>query len=82
MTRETSAIEVRRIVEECYQAALEKLRENRDRLEALTKELLDKETLDEADAYRVAGFDRKPPAAEIGGDAPELDAGEPSAVDA
>ncbi|CAA9516097.1 MAG: Cell division protein FtsH, partial [uncultured Solirubrobacteraceae bacterium] len=66
-TREIVDREVRRIVEECYRSALEKLRENRDKLEALTKELLDEETLDEADAYRVAGFDRKPPAAEIGG---------------
>jgi len=69
-TREIVDREVRRIVEECYQAALEKLRENRDRLEALTKELLEHETLDEQDAYRAAGFDRKPPAAEVGAEPP------------
>jgi cell division protease FtsH len=80
-TRELVDDEVRRIVDECYQAALEKLRENRHRLEALARELLDKETLDEEDAYRTAGFDRKPPAVEgprtpvaDQGDAPEVGA--------
>jgi cell division protease FtsH len=66
-TREIVDREVRRIVEECYRLALEKLRDNREKLESLTKELLDKETLDEEDAYRAAGFERKPPAADIGG---------------
>ena len=36
--------------------------ENRDQLEALAQALLERETLDEADAYRVAGFDRPPQA--------------------
>jgi cell division protease FtsH len=48
--------EVRRIVEECYRTALQRLRDNRDRLEALAQALLDRETLDEKDAYQVAGF--------------------------
>ncbi|HEY2636071.1 MAG TPA: ATP-dependent zinc metalloprotease FtsH [Solirubrobacteraceae bacterium] len=48
--------EVRRIVDECYVQAVERLRENRDRLEALAKALLERETLDEKDAYQVAGF--------------------------
>jgi cell division protease FtsH len=50
--------EVRRIVEGCYDRARRMLADNRDRLESLTKALLDKETLDEDDAYRAAGFER------------------------
>jgi cell division protease FtsH len=53
--------EVRRIIDESYVAALEQLRANRHRLEALTQALLEQETLDEADAYRVAGIPRRPP---------------------
>jgi cell division protease FtsH len=49
---------VRRIVEGCYDRARRMLAENRDRLESLTQALLEKETLDEDDAYRAAGFDR------------------------
>jgi cell division protease FtsH len=71
-TRELVDKEVRRIIDECYQAALERLREHRDQLESLTKALLEQETLDEDDAYRAAGFDRKPPAMDEGG-TPELD---------
>ena len=50
--------EVRRIVDECYDAALEQLRENRERLDRLAAALLEHETLDEADAYRIAGIER------------------------
>ena len=52
--------EVRRIVQECYVKALDRLRENRDRLDSLARALLENETLDERDAYRAAGFDRPP----------------------
>ena len=52
--------EVRKIVDECYTKALTQLNENRDKLEALAKALLERETLDEADAYAVAGFPRPP----------------------
>jgi cell division protease FtsH len=55
-TRELVDAEVRRIVAEAYQLALSRLRENRDRLEALAQALLDRETLDEEDAYEAAGF--------------------------
>jgi cell division protease FtsH len=55
-TLEMVDAEVRRIVEECYGIALRRLRDNRDRLEALAQALLDRETLDEKDAYQVAGF--------------------------
>jgi cell division protease FtsH len=59
-TRELVDAEVRRIVEECYDRAVGMLRENKDRLEKLAKALLEKETLDEQEAYAVAGFERPP----------------------
>jgi cell division protease FtsH len=71
-TRELVDEEVRRIVDECYVVAVQRLKENRHRLNSLTKALLDRETLDEIDAYKAAGFDSRPAAAEIGGDHPEL----------
>ncbi|HEY3766960.1 MAG TPA: ATP-dependent zinc metalloprotease FtsH [Gaiellales bacterium] len=52
--------EVRRILEECERTATEQLGAHRDQLEALTRALLQRETLDEADAYRIAGIDRVP----------------------
>ncbi|MGW2775493.1 ATP-dependent zinc metalloprotease FtsH [Streptomyces olivaceoviridis] len=48
--------EVRRIVEECYAEACRTLEENRHRLDGLAIALLEHETLEEADAYRVAGI--------------------------
>jgi cell division protease FtsH len=63
-TRELVDAEVRRIVDECYERSEGLLRENRDKLDALAGALLEKETLDEADAYRVAGFERPPRSAE------------------
>jgi cell division protease FtsH len=62
-TRELVDREVRRIVDECYSRALAGLRENRERLDSLAHALLEHETLDEADAYKAAGFDRPPPTA-------------------
>jgi cell division protease FtsH len=59
-TQELVDREVRRIVDECYAEAIEKLTVNRDKLEALTKALLEHETLDEADAYAAAGIPRPP----------------------
>ncbi|MER5498324.1 ATP-dependent zinc metalloprotease FtsH [Streptomyces sp. NPDC002466] len=50
--------EMRRIVDECYEAACRLLRENRERLDALAAALLEKETLEEAEAYRAAGIPR------------------------
>ena len=61
-TRELVDSEARRILEECAEAALSQLKEHREQLEALTRALLEHETLDEADAYRIAGVDRVPPA--------------------
>jgi cell division protease FtsH len=59
-TRELIDSEVRRIVDDCYGKAVARLRENRDRLESLSHALLEKETLDEADAYRAAGLEPRP----------------------
>jgi cell division protease FtsH len=55
-TRQLVDLEVRRIIDECYSTAMELLGENRPRLDALAHDLLERETLDEADAYRAAGF--------------------------
>jgi cell division protease FtsH len=57
-TRELIDREVRRIVDDCYGRAVDELRENRWRLDALAKVLLERETLDEGDAYEAAGFER------------------------
>ncbi|MEU6481607.1 ATP-dependent zinc metalloprotease FtsH [Streptomyces sp. NPDC047017] len=50
--------EMRRIVDECYEEACRKLRDHRPQLDALAGALLENETLEEADAYRVAGITR------------------------
>ena len=55
-TRELVDTEVRRIVAEAYELALARLGEHRDRLDALAQALLERETLDEDDAYEAAGF--------------------------
>jgi cell division protease FtsH len=59
-TQELIDREVRRIIEECYDVALVKLRANRDKLDALAHALLERETLDEIDAYAAAGIPRGP----------------------
>jgi cell division protease FtsH len=50
--------EVRRFLDEAYAEAVRLLTEHRAQLDALAAALLDKETLDEADAYAVAGIPR------------------------
>ena len=62
-TQELVDEEVRRIVDGCYADALRLLTENRERLTALAEALLERETLDEADAYEVAGIPREAPSA-------------------
>ena len=57
-TRELIDREVRRIVEQCYDRAVQQLRDNRDRLDSLAHALLERETLDEGEAYEAAGFER------------------------
>jgi cell division protease FtsH len=61
-TRRLIDEEVRGIVESSYEEALTLLREHRGRLEALAALLLERETLDEEDVYRVAGLGRAQPA--------------------
>ncbi|MGW2615833.1 ATP-dependent zinc metalloprotease FtsH [Streptomyces sp. NPDC001500] len=50
--------EMRRLVDECYEEACRKLRDHRGQLDALALALLEHETLEEADAYRIAGVSR------------------------
>ncbi len=52
--------EVRAIVDSCYADAKATLEKHRDKLDALAAALLDKETLDEEEAYQVAGVERAP----------------------
>ncbi len=54
-TRELVETEARRVLDQGYGQALETLRANRQRLDALVEALLRTETLDAADAYRAAG---------------------------
>jgi cell division protease FtsH len=56
--RELVESETRRIVEDCYGRAIDDLRHHRDRLERLAAALLEHETLDEADVYRIADLQR------------------------
>ncbi len=49
--------EVRRIVEIAEQETVALLARERERLEALARALLERETLDQADAYEIAGVD-------------------------
>jgi cell division protease FtsH len=61
-TKELVDTEVRQLLDECYSAALERLRRNRTRLDGLAEALLERETLDEGEAREAAGFG--PPFAE------------------
>ena len=62
-TQELIDAEVRRIVDEEQDATEQLLADNRDKLDSLAETLLERETLDEADAYAAAGIDRTPAAA-------------------
>ncbi len=57
-TQELVDSEVRKIIDACYVEAVAKLTANRDKLEAMTQALLERETLDEADAYASVGLPR------------------------
>jgi len=48
--------EVHRITDECYAEARRLLRENRDKLDAIVKQLLLHETLEESEVYAAAGM--------------------------
>jgi cell division protease FtsH len=52
--------EVRLLVERCSDEVRQLLSANRDKLDALVAALMERETLDEADAYEVAGVARPP----------------------
>ena len=58
-TKDLVEAEARRIIEECYEQAVTTLRSSRDRLDHLAKTLLDRETLDEDEAYAAAGMSHK-----------------------
>jgi cell division protease FtsH len=53
-TRRLIDQEVRDIVDSAYEEAVTRLREHRDRLDRLAAALLEHESLDEADVYRIA----------------------------
>jgi cell division protease FtsH len=55
-THELVDTEVRKLVDEAREEATELLRENRDKLDSLARALLEKETLDQVDAYAAAGM--------------------------
>ena len=57
-TQELIDAEVRRIVDEEQDATERLLAANRERLDSLAEALLERETLDEADAYAAAGIER------------------------
>ena len=57
-TQELVDAEVRRIVDEEMDATRGLVAENRERLDRLVEALLERETLDEVDAYAAAGIDR------------------------
>jgi cell division protease FtsH len=52
--------EVRRLIERCDNEVRQLLSANRHKLDALVAALMDRETLDEADAYAVAGVEPPP----------------------
>ncbi len=54
--------EVRRITDECYAEARRLLREHRPQLDAIVRELLARESLDEPEIYAAAGIPRREPA--------------------
>ena len=59
-TRRAMDDEVRRIIEESYIVAIDLLRRHRDKLERLAHALLEKESLDEEEAYAVADVPHLP----------------------
>lgn len=52
--------EVKRLTDRCYDQAVRMLSEHREQLDHLAEALLARETLDEADAYAVAGIPLPP----------------------
>jgi cell division protease FtsH len=56
--------EIRRIISECADEAKRQLAEHREQLDHLAQTLLERETLDEADAYAAAGIPQSAPTTE------------------
>ncbi len=56
-TQELVDVEVRRIVDGAEREVIELLKRERERLEALARALLERETLDQPEAYEVAGVE-------------------------
>jgi cell division protease FtsH len=74
-TKELVDKEVRRIVDESYAEAVATLRKHREQLDRLAHALLERETLDEDEAYAAAGIDRHTaPGAIARGEAPGISA--------
>jgi cell division protease FtsH len=72
-TKELVDKEVGRIVDECYDEAVATLTKHRRQLDALAHTLLQRETLDEQDAYRAAGISREAaPGARARGEVPGI----------
>jgi len=70
-TKEIVDTEVRRIVDECYAEAKETLQHHRKQLDRLAHTLVERETLNEEEAYAAAGIRRETaPAAVARGDVP------------
>ena len=70
-TKELIDQEVRRLVEDCYGDAIDTLRSNREQLDRLAHTLLERETLNEDEAYAAAGVTRESaPAAVARGETP------------
>jgi cell division protease FtsH len=59
--------EARRIVEEAHEEVVALLQENRDKLDSLAQALLERETLDENEAYAAAGVTRAVASEDEGG---------------
>ena len=59
-TQELVDREVRRLVDDAYDEVVALLRDNRDKLDGLASALVENETLEEDEAYRIAGVARPP----------------------
>jgi cell division protease FtsH len=56
-TQEVIDFEVRRIIEEAHQEVRNLIERERERLDSLAKALLERETLDQDEAYAAAGLE-------------------------
>ena len=73
-TKELVDDEVRRLIDDCYRHAVDTLRSNRTRLDRLAHTLLERETLNEDEAYTAAGVTRETaPAAVARGETPGVE---------